>query len=607
VKRIIAPVARRLAVAVAAATLFDAAAASAACKLERLAELPVTMSDLRPTVPAKIDGRTIRMLADTGAFFSMISPGLATEMKLPLHPAPFGLVVTGVGGAINPSLTTVKGFTLDKIPLRHVDFIVGGSESGNGIDGVIGRNLLMGVDSEYDLANGIIRIMRPSNCFDQPLAYWAGSTSWSSVRMIIDDNANERRPEAVVIVTINGRPLKATLDTGASNTVIWRSAALRAGMPISGERVSDSGFLGGVGKRVLHDIVAPVRSFKIGDEEIKNTKIIVVNGSVEGSDMLLGADFFLAHRIYISNSQQKVYFTYNGGPVFSLVAKPLDSLVASATANIPKPEPAKNAPGEPNDAAEFSRRGEAFASRRDYPRAIADLDRAVAMAPDNADYVFQRAMVRLENDQVSLAMADIERTLRLRPTDSDALLTRAELRASGEDQSAAAVDDLNAVASSLPEAADVRLRLANLYQQLGKMPQAIAQYSLWISAHPDDNRHATALGGRCWARALLNQELDRALSDCNGAVKSNPRGAGFLESRGLVFLRLGQLDRAIGDYNASLAIAPKRARSLYGRGLTKMRLGDLRGGKADLSAATSIDPKIAAQAAKYGLNPPPAP
>ena len=34
--------------------------------------------------------------------------------------------------------------------------------------------------------------------------------------------------------------------------------------------------------------------------------------------MLLGADFFLSHRILVSNSQHKLYFTYNGGPVFQL-------------------------------------------------------------------------------------------------------------------------------------------------------------------------------------------------------------------------------------------------------------------------------------------------
>ena len=38
--------------------------------------------------------------------------------------------------------------------------------------------------------------------------------------------------------------------------------------------------------------------------------------------MLIGADFFLSHRVYVANSQRKLYFTYNGGPVFNLTAGP---------------------------------------------------------------------------------------------------------------------------------------------------------------------------------------------------------------------------------------------------------------------------------------------
>lgn len=40
--------------------------AVAACKVGRLAELPVTMLGLEPTVPARINGREVRFLADSG-------------------------------------------------------------------------------------------------------------------------------------------------------------------------------------------------------------------------------------------------------------------------------------------------------------------------------------------------------------------------------------------------------------------------------------------------------------------------------------------------------------------------------------------------------------
>jgi hypothetical protein len=33
--------------------------------------------------------------------------------------------------------------------------------------------------------------------------------------------------------------------------------------------------------------------------------------------MLVGCDFFLAHRILVLSKQHKLVFTYNGGPIFS--------------------------------------------------------------------------------------------------------------------------------------------------------------------------------------------------------------------------------------------------------------------------------------------------
>ena len=72
----------------------------------------------------------------------------------------------------------------------------------------------------------------------------------------------------------------------------------------------------------LKTLVVPVDNFTIGQEEIHNTRLSVGELDLSIGDMLLGADFFLSHRIYVANSQHKLYFTYNGGPVFNLGAKP---------------------------------------------------------------------------------------------------------------------------------------------------------------------------------------------------------------------------------------------------------------------------------------------
>jgi tetratricopeptide (TPR) repeat protein len=99
-------------------------------------------------------------------------------------------------------------------------------------------------------------------------------------------------------------------------------------------------------------------------------------------------------------------------------------------------------------------------------------------------------------------------------------------------------------------------------------------------------------------------ELDKALDDCNAALKLRPNTLHFLDNRGLVRLRLGDFERAIADYDVVIKEQPKDAWALYGRGLSKLRKGNTAEGNADIAAATGIEPRIADQAKYFRLAPP---
>src|SRR6187402_2712057 len=103
---------RYLIAAVSALIAASPARADNACKVGTIAELPVTMAGLRPLVHAKINGQEARFIADSGAWYSMISPGSAAEFGLELSNLPPFFRMTGVGGAIDSKLTVVKSFTL---------------------------------------------------------------------------------------------------------------------------------------------------------------------------------------------------------------------------------------------------------------------------------------------------------------------------------------------------------------------------------------------------------------------------------------------------------------------------------------------------------------
>jgi tetratricopeptide (TPR) repeat protein len=569
--------------------------ASAACGVATIAELPVTMVNMRPVVGAKINGADARFIADSGAFFNMITTPSAAEFHLRLRPAPTNIRVTGLGGSAEVTATTVAEFTLGSVSARNVDFFVGGGEMGSDAVGVLGQNVLGLADTEYDLANGVIRLMRSQGCGNHPLAYWT-TTEPSTLEL---SNTTPIARQTTATATVNGVKIRVLFDTGAAASMLSLTAAKRAGIDPKAAGVVVGGLSRGVGRRMVETWIAPVASFKIGDEEIRNTKLRLGDVWLENVDMLIGADFFLSHRIYVAGSQRKLYFTYNGGPVFNLATTALTQAGAAApTPSAPKPDEA----AAPTDAPGFARRGAAFAARRDFAQAIADFTRACELAPNEPSYFYQRGRALAQNKQLALARADFDRALSLAPADVPALLARAELRLAAKDEAAAFLD-LDAADRSSDKQSDVHLMLAELYRQADALRPAVAQFDLWIRAHPDDSRQGLALNGRCWVRGLLDEALEKALADCDAAVKRLPKSPGALDSRGLVRLRMGQSDKAIADYDAALGQQPRSAWSLYGRGLAEMRKGMTAQGKADMAAADVMEPRVGEEAARWGLTP----
>lgn len=581
------------------AMLVAAAPLRAECRLGIMATLPITMQGLRPTTVAQINGTDAPFLVDSGAFFSVITPGSAKQFGLHQTPAPAGFYMTGIGGSSTLTVTTVKKFGVAGQTLDNIPFLVGGSEVGQDSGGVIGYNVLGIGDAEYDLAHGSIRLIKPHGCTRANFPFWAHATTASEID--IDGGIGGSARRIATTASIDGTKIRVVFDTGAAGSVISRAAATRAGIDVTAPGAVSSGVSTGFGKHAVRSWTVPVAVFKIGDEEVRKTYLRVIEAIGEGPEapeMLLGADFFLSHHIYVASALHKLYFTYNGGNVFNLKAIDTPPAVAAADGATPAP-PAD----EPKTAEEIARRGAAFAARRDYGRAIADLTRAVALAPAEPRYLAERAQAYAGNRQPYLAMADLDAVLKLRPDDVPALMQRAEARMAGRDRPGA-LADLSAAAAAAPHEADVRFTIGELDERLGDLPAAIAQYDLWLAAHHDDVKAAPAYNGRCWSRALLGTDLELAEKDCAAAHRLDGANVSYLDSRGFVRLRRGDFVHAIADYDAVLAKNPKVAWSLYGRGIARLRTGATAEGTADLAAARALAPNLATFAHAHGVDPP---
>jgi predicted aspartyl protease/Tfp pilus assembly protein PilF len=585
------------------------------CKFKVL-EFPITMVNMEPLTTAKINDRDVQFTVDSGSFYSILSSASAAELDLKTRLAPFGFYIIGAGGgAASVSITTVKDLKLAGMPFHDIDFLVGGNDISGSI-GVLGQNILNRWDVEYDLGQGVVRMVKPDDCRKSLLAYWVKPADQLSVIDIhVEPNRQERFSHIITSASVNGSGIRVIFDTGAGLSVLSLQAAARAGITPDSPGVVPAGMSVGFGT-TFQTYIAPFSSFKIGDEEIKNTRLRIGALNFRNADMLIGPDFFLAHRIFVANSQHKLYFTYNGGPVFNLsgakYARAANEPPAPATADqaasaVPAGLTARTTAGaDTGDAEDLSRRGQALASRRDFDHALADLNRACELAPDNAEYVYQRGMVYLQMKQPALAMADFNLAIKLKPNAVPALIARAELKLQARDKQAASAD-LDAADAAMPKEVNARLSLAQAYRRADLLEAANKQFDLWIAYHDEDSRLPVALNGRCWVRALRGVELDAALKDCNAALRHAAKASSFYaevaDSRGLVFLRLGDYDKSIVDYDASIKIVAKNPWSFYGRGVDKMHEQKSAEGQSDLDQATAIWPQVADEFKRWGIVP----
>ena len=310
----------RAALAAAAVAVTFAGPAGAACTLGRIADLKVEMRGMAPIVSARVNGRAGAFLVDSGAYTSIITPDGAKSFALRPHLAAEDAGLQGVGGLAQAQVGIADSFGFSEATFHKVAFLLAPLPIGPGLAGVIGENVWRLGDVEYDLPHGAIRMFRPHDCATDPgLAYWAAGAPVSEIAL---DPITPERPQPLGEVFVNGVALRAEFDTGASVSMISTAAAARLGVRATSLGSRAVRGVSGIGARVVPSFGAVFASVRIGDEEVRHPWLVV--GSLDSlrTDMLVGADFFLAHRIYVATGRRRMYLTYVGGRVFAEPAQP---------------------------------------------------------------------------------------------------------------------------------------------------------------------------------------------------------------------------------------------------------------------------------------------
>ena len=301
--------ARRVSLALACAALLGAfsSLAAAECKLLKVGAWTVNPKDGVLVVDGAVNGTKVGVALDTGAAATWISGSQADRLQLvrrepTLYALPsraeLPMYTTSIDELRVGDSTTRNWATLIVSTPDKQDYAV-----------VLGYDFFRQVDVEFDLAHDLVRLFQPRDCGAASLAYWAPRDALQ-VALEKDD----LRPAMLVTVKLNGKPALAALSSGFRQSILSDSLVRQLGLArqASGQEATIA-----------------LETFAIGDERVRNP--VLNAGNLEANDastygtarirtaprdMFLGLDFLRAHRVLVSHSQGRIYFTYTGGRVF---------------------------------------------------------------------------------------------------------------------------------------------------------------------------------------------------------------------------------------------------------------------------------------------------
>jgi tetratricopeptide (TPR) repeat protein len=209
----------------------------------------------------------------------------------------------------------------------------------------------------------------------------------------------------------------------------------------------------------------------------------------------------------------------------------------------------------PKDTFALNMRGGGYLMKKDFDKAIADYDAAIAISPKDPTAFNNRGLVYKEKKDYDTALKDYDEAIRLNPK--------------------VPVYHLNRGAT---------WRLKNDYDK------AIAAYDEAIRLEP---RYAAAFYNRGVAY-VLKKDFDKGIQDYDESIRLDPKNAPTFYERGLAWRNNKDVHKAIKDYDEAIRLNPKYAFAHRDRGLAFFNLKDYAKAIADFEAAIKIDPKYAA-------------
>ena len=259
-------------------------------------------------VTLEIDGKSVTFLIDTGAEKTLLSAaavqrlGLARDEWISSH-------MEGIGGYERHPNAKLRSLELGGLTLRRRGTEIEPTISvaplpliaaaNRAIDGLLGVDYLSGFDIEFDLRRGRMTLYGVSGCAGNFLPWTRPYTAIPA--------QNPVPGRLLLPVRVNGRDMRALIDTGSNRTVVSTQASVRAGVTQAILQRDPQQKVRGIGAGEVTAYEHRFIELRIGPEDLPFMPVLIMPLPIRGNDFLLGIDWLGMRPVWVSWSTDQVF------------------------------------------------------------------------------------------------------------------------------------------------------------------------------------------------------------------------------------------------------------------------------------------------------------
>ncbi|MCR0981033.1 aspartyl protease family protein [Roseomonas populi] len=251
-----------------------------------------------PVVLAQANGAALPFVLDTGSGLTMLRPEAAAALDLSMDPDR-ATPITGIGGTSRMPNALLRHFQIGRRVFLNLSLPVApGSGDEGGIAGIVGADLLRHGALELDLPAGRAVLHDSPACIAAP-------PPWPAEAIPVEVTG-----EGLVVVplTLDGRPARALLDTGAVRTVLRQDRITDFGIPAAALRAPPAGTVFGTGGEAASFHIHEGATLRLG--ELTTAAMPIVIAPLPPSlpvELVLGQDILGTRRLLLSYAARRLW------------------------------------------------------------------------------------------------------------------------------------------------------------------------------------------------------------------------------------------------------------------------------------------------------------